>query len=1092
MKKKVRRKIISFLLLLAVPAAGILLLPAVSLQKSSAAQNEAPAEGREEETGETPGSEGGDMTLILTAADAASAETVNLTVGEEIFYENYSTNYFDVDGKTAYCLEPLKDTPQSGSYEVTELGSGLLRKGLYYMYGGPGYEVYREKFGLIGMGAEFSTQDEYCMSHCILSYLYSGSEEAFTGLSAETAASLKGKAENLSMLDDPPEAFYAFLFNIGGDGQTMGGVGEDHTGRLEIYKSSSEPQLTEGNLCYSLEKAEFSIYRCGGQEAEWTVRTNADGYAALDNIPAGTYEIAETAPPEGYAVNSARQVIHITDSGICRYDCPNRPQYRPAGLLAQKKDAETGLAVPQGGAVLENAEFRVDFYGGYYSENPASQSAAPLRSWVLRTDKNGKLSLDDSLKTGGDEFYRNKDGSPVLPLGTITIQEIKAPEGYLLNETVFTEQITAAGPGVTDTVLHESEVKENVIRGDLCLIKILEDTDPEEELKTSLEGIVFTIRSNTTGEEFTVTTDRNGYASTRKGEKGSLPFDTYTVHESNTPAGLKPADDFEVTVTEQGQMLSYIIENKQILSPVRLVKTDAETGNVIPLAGACFRLLDQNKNPIKMTVYYPKKEETDQFETDESGMFMLPEKLPAGVYYFEELSAPEGYVRSEEPVRFEITEAHNWEEPFQVVFQDYPVRRGLRILKQDAETGNPLPQVVFEILAARDIVTPDGTVKLKEGETAAQIETDETGCAQADGLYPGLYEIREIQQAPGYVRQTEAAVAELKCDGQEKETVEQTVTVENSPVRVTVRKTEYGTGQPLEGAEFILETEDGVKDDAQSGAEPDGAEEAEEQEDLETEEEADRFVTDENGEITFCYLQPGAYRIREVKSPVGYASGGGEAVFTVSEDGTVDGETDRVFVLENRKTVIKDTHAYWSDSKSRTAVEGKSALIVDEVELENLEPGKEYRLMGVVADRESGRPIQADGKQIVSEKVFTADQSNASVSQQYTVDTSGFGNRSLVIFEYLYEMEKLISSHEDPDDADQTVTVIPEEKPVPEEKAPEEKETVATGDPGTGRAVPWLLSVSGLSAAAGTWTFRRLFQKNRRRKNGKKKYFTFF
>ena len=118
---------------------------------------------------------------------AAAGESVRLTVGREIYYGTYSTNYFDVDGKTAYCLEPLKDTPDSGQYAVQPLAEGAVRKGLYYMYGGPGYSLYQENFGSIGIRGRYSEDDQYCMSHCILSYLYSGNASAFTGLDSSDA-----------------------------------------------------------------------------------------------------------------------------------------------------------------------------------------------------------------------------------------------------------------------------------------------------------------------------------------------------------------------------------------------------------------------------------------------------------------------------------------------------------------------------------------------------------------------------------------------------------------------------------------------------------------------------------------------------------------------------------------------------------------------------------------------------------------------------------------------------------------------------------------------------------------------------------------
>ena len=164
----------------------------------------------------------------------------------------HSTNYFDVDGKTAYCLEPLKDTPDSGQYAVQPLTGGKVRKGIYYVYGGPGYAVYKERFGSLGIGGRYSEDDQYCMSHCILSYLYSGNDSAFTGLDSGTVTELKMAVERIAGLPEPPEAFNAFLFNIGGDGQVMGGSGRDRTGGIEIRKRSDRPEWTEGGCIWNI------------------------------------------------------------------------------------------------------------------------------------------------------------------------------------------------------------------------------------------------------------------------------------------------------------------------------------------------------------------------------------------------------------------------------------------------------------------------------------------------------------------------------------------------------------------------------------------------------------------------------------------------------------------------------------------------------------------------------------------------------------------------------------------------------------------------------------------------------------------------
>ena len=106
--------------------------------------------------------------------------------------------------------------------------TGDLRKGLYYAYGGPGHSAYVEKFGYLGSGEGYDENREYCMSHCILSYLYSGSPDAFTGLTDSEAQVLMAHIGQMLSMPDPPEAFCAFVFGTG-SGQAMGGSGKDRT-----------------------------------------------------------------------------------------------------------------------------------------------------------------------------------------------------------------------------------------------------------------------------------------------------------------------------------------------------------------------------------------------------------------------------------------------------------------------------------------------------------------------------------------------------------------------------------------------------------------------------------------------------------------------------------------------------------------------------------------------------------------------------------------------------------------------------------------------------------------------------------------------
>lgn len=1031
-------KRMAFFLFAALLAA--LLWPASAVRAETAAG--------ETDAGETDaGKTDSESRMILTAAGADTRETVDLTVGRELFYGTYSTNYFDVNGRTAYCLEPLKDTPASGNYEVRPLEDGLLRKGLYYVYGGPGYGTYVQKFGRLGAGGSRTADEEYCMSHCILSYLYSGSPDAFTGLTDSTVLLLKEQIGNIRSLPDPPESFYAFLFNIGGDSQAMGGSGKDRTGSLEIYKKTDQPEWTARNSCYSLAGAVFGVYRPGEDSPAWKITTDSNGYGSLNDIPIGTYELAEIESPEGFALSAQRRQIRVEDNSVCQYEWINAAQNYPAGLLLSKMDAGTGSADAQGAASLEGAEFTVKYYKGHYDSDPALLGINPEKTWVLRTNEEGRLFMAEEQKISGDDFYRNSAGDPVLPLGTLTFQETKAPEGYLLNEEVFTEKITAEGSGETDTVFHAPAVSEDVIRGDLQIVKFREN--PEEELKTAMEGILFTITSRTTGQEYEIVTDQNGYASTKQlsDGRGALPYDTYTVKEMNAPAGLKPAGEFEITIREEGRTLYYILENKTIFSPVRLVKKDRSTGEVIPLAGAQFRLLDENKEEITMSAYYPEETVYHVFETDESGSFLLPEKLPAGRYYFQEVRAPEGYLLNKDLIPFTVDREHDWQEPFTVECQNEPARGILRIRKTDENTGERIPGVKFEIRAKEDILTPQGNIRVQKGSVVEVMETGEDGTAASGHLYLGKYEVRETSQAPGYILSGEIYDVELKYAGQEEEIVTEELEIKNHPTTVIIFKTESGTGTPLAGVEFTVWKQG------------------------ESEEEGTACVTDESGRIVLDYLLPGSYCLKETKSLPGYPRRTDILEFTVAQDGTADGMEELVISVENDRTKIRDTRAVWKESGLKEIRSGGQKILVDTVTLEHLDPEKEYRLAGLLADKETGDVLLQNGLPVSGERIFTEKEAAEGIRIEFPVDTGQYPGREIVVLEYLWEDGILISSHEDLNDPDQTAVILGNPR---------------TGDDLSAGKICIFAALAALAAAAALWAVKICTAKYRKKRFGRR------
>ena len=558
--------------------------------------------------------------------------------------------------------------------------------------------------------------------------------------------------------------------------------------------------------------ATYGVYsdpECKTQAAVLT--TKEDGTTDAEELPAGKYYIKELTAPKGYALDSKKYTAEVTAGSTASVNAKDYPQSAAVSILLEKADSQTDKKESQGNASFVGAEFTVRYYAGSYSTDPSGKGISPARTWVVKTDETGKAYLTDGLKVSGDDFYRNSDGKNVLPLGTVTIQETKAPKGYLLNQATFIRQITSKGTAENVSTYNAPVISEDIICGELHLIKFGQDEDDSREKKTPLEGVTFEIISKTTGETVKITTDKNGYASTEQLDNG-LVYDSYIVKETNTPFGFAPVENFEITISEESQTLHYILEDKLIVAPVQLVKKDSTTGRTIPLANAEFRLLDSNKKPVTMTTYYPKEKVHETFSTDGSGTFSLPEKLPAGIYYFREIKAPSGYLLNGQDIKFEITKACDWNTPVSVTCEDAPAMGKIRIAKEEQESGNVIPGAVFEIAAAEDIVTPDGTVRVSKGSVVDTVTTGQDGKAVSKALYLGRYAVKETNAPEGYLLNTKTFETELKYKDQNTAIVYADVRIENETAKGKLRiaKTDGETGNLIPGgAEFeVIAAED--------------------------------------------------------------------------------------------------------------------------------------------------------------------------------------------------------------------------------------------------------------------------------------------
>lgn len=368
----------------------------------------------------------------------------------------------------------------------------------------------------------------------------------------------------------------------------------NRSGSLKLVKTSANPALTDGNTtCYDLAGAEYTVYSDSAATTEvGKITLDSKGEGTLDTIKSGTYYVKETKAAKGYALDEEIHEVKIESGKTAELAVKDVPQNDPARMAVQKIDAETGKASPLGAGTLAGAEFTVKYYSGMYNSESELPSEA-TRTWVFKTNDKGIANiLRDESFVSGDELYMSATGVPTIPLGTITIQETKAPKGYTISDTTLhIQQVTSDGSVESVNTFVTPNVSEQVIRGNIKWVKAIEET------QVRVPNALFKITSKTTGETHYVVTDANGsfdssalkttnninandkaidadgkvdetklnseagvwFAGAKDAEvkpddaKGAFPYDTYEVEEIITSAteGTKPVK-FDVTVARDG------------------------------------------------------------------------------------------------------------------------------------------------------------------------------------------------------------------------------------------------------------------------------------------------------------------------------------------------------------------------------------------------------------------------------------------------------------------------------------------------------------------------------------------------------------
>ena len=518
-----------------------------------------------------------------------------------------------------------------------------------------------------------------------------------------------------------------------------------------IVTKTSEDGLNEG--------VKFHLYgtSLSGLAVDEYAVTDSAGKAVFSDVLIGTgYTLEEVDTAIRYVVPE-KQTAAVEWNTVTNKSFTNI--LKKWNVTVTKSDAETGL--PQGDATLAGA-----VYGIYKGDQLVD---------TYTTDANGQFTT--KYYVCGDDW---------------TIREITPSEGYLLDNTVY--PIGAAAKNYTvEYNTTASDVTEQIIKGRIAIIKHTDDG--ETQLETPEVGAEFAIFLKAAGsydnakasERDYLTCDENGYAATK-----DLPYGIYTVHQAKGWDGRELLADFDVYIAKDGQTYRYLANNRNFESYIKIVKVDAETGKVIPLAGAGFRLYRPDRSLITQTFTYPEVTTIDTFYTNSDGYLITPEKLEYGTgYSLVEVSAPYGYTLNSEPIYFDVTADNATEENTVTVVEvtkPNTAQKGVIRISKSGEAFSSVTEAdgiyqpvfavkglegaVYEITAAEDIITPDGTLRYAAGAVVDTVTTDETGLAESKPLYLGKYEVKEITAPTGYVLNTEIHTAELVYAGQEVEITE--------------------------------------------------------------------------------------------------------------------------------------------------------------------------------------------------------------------------------------------------------------------------------------------------------------------------------
>ena len=839
-------------------------------------------------------------------------------------------------------------------------------------------------------------------------------DEVFAGAKAFVAAN-KGRYD-----------CYGYIYT--GEGQDLGQFyAKLAVGNGKIQKSSSNTTVTNGNNCYSLSGATYGVYSDKGcTKSVVTLTTNASGNTDTVELRAATYYVKETKAPKGFQLDKNVYTMTVKAGETSTLKVSDTPKVTDTLVELFKIDMETSKATPQGNASLEGAEFVWKYYDGYYTKD--NLPSEPTRTWTTKTiaEKDSKnevhyiTRLADSYKVSGDSFY-TQNGTICLPLGTITVEEKAAPNGYLLEgaymqaagsfeqiKGVYVSQITEDGELAALSGSNQYSVSDKVIRGGVKIQKRdLETKDTKAQGGATLKDTAFEIISLNDNAVLvdgklysknevvkTIHTGVDGIAATAT---DTLPYGKYRIEESNAPEGYLTdgAKPIEFEITEDGKIVDLTDETHSIYNQIKrgdLEGVKIGDGTHKRLANVPFRITskttgeshiivtDKNGQFSTSSDWVSHKQNTNAGKTSEDGIWFgtsTPDDSKGALLY-------DTYTIEE--LRCVSNKGMTLIPAFDVVVSRNNVVIDLGTLTDDYE-----PEISIHTTAT-DKVT--GEKSIVAGKSVTIVDT-----VTLDGLTKGTkYQLKGWQMV-------KSENAQLLIDGQPVESG-YTFTAEDSSMEVEIAFTFNASS--LAGKDLV----------------------------------------------TFEEL----YDLSNPDEPT-----------KVAEHKDIEDEGQTVTITE--RIITMHTTATDKATGKKTIEAGKDVTIVDTVTLDGLEKGVKYTLKGWQMVKSENAELIVGGKRVENDLTFTAEDSKMEVQIEFTFNASELGGKELVTFEELYDVTNpdnpiKVAEHKDIKDEGQTVTVKekPESPTTPEEPS---TPTKTSDSPKTGDNTPFvaLFVMMGISAA---------------------------